>query len=75
MYKFIFDPELFFPLSFSPPQLHFKVPLSPVIAAKKARPSDGGSDEVRDQRQIGYLDVLFLSKLTGRLLSWKAGLG
>lgn len=29
-------------------QLHFEVPLSPVIAAKKARPSDGGSDEVRD---------------------------
>lgn len=28
------------------PQLHFEVPLSPVIAAKKARPSDGGSDEV-----------------------------
>lgn len=27
-------------------QLHFEVPLSPVIAAKKARPSDGGSDEV-----------------------------
>uniref|UniRef100_A0A3B5BH31 Anaphase-promoting complex subunit 1 n=1 Tax=Stegastes partitus TaxID=144197 RepID=A0A3B5BH31_9TELE len=26
--------------------LHFEVPLSPVIAAKKARPSDGGSDEV-----------------------------
>ncbi|XP_041866489.1 anaphase-promoting complex subunit 1 isoform X2 [Melanotaenia boesemani] len=26
-------------------QLHFEVPLSPVIAAKKARPSDGGSDE------------------------------
>ncbi|XP_029925763.1 anaphase-promoting complex subunit 1 isoform X2 [Myripristis murdjan] len=25
--------------------LHFEVPLSPVIAAKKARPSDGGSDE------------------------------
>ncbi|XP_011601409.2 anaphase-promoting complex subunit 1 [Takifugu rubripes] len=25
--------------------LHFKLPLSPVIAAKKARPSDGGSDE------------------------------
>lgn len=30
------------------PQLHFEVPLSPVIAAKKARPSDGGSDEVCD---------------------------
>uniref|UniRef100_A0AAQ6AHN8 Anaphase-promoting complex subunit 1 n=1 Tax=Amphiprion ocellaris TaxID=80972 RepID=A0AAQ6AHN8_AMPOC len=28
--------------------LHFEVPLSPVIAAKKARPSDGGSDEVSD---------------------------
>uniref|UniRef100_A0A3P8R8S0 Anaphase-promoting complex subunit 1 n=1 Tax=Astatotilapia calliptera TaxID=8154 RepID=A0A3P8R8S0_ASTCA len=26
--------------------LHFEMPLSPVIAAKKARPSDGGSDEV-----------------------------
>ncbi|KAG7280265.1 hypothetical protein CRUP_026806 [Coryphaenoides rupestris] len=26
--------------------LFFEVPLSPVIAAKKARPSDGGSDEV-----------------------------
>uniref|UniRef100_A0A3Q3R8Z7 Uncharacterized protein n=1 Tax=Monopterus albus TaxID=43700 RepID=A0A3Q3R8Z7_MONAL len=25
--------------------LHFELPLSPVIAAKKARPSDGGSDE------------------------------
>uniref|UniRef100_A0A7N8Y197 Anaphase-promoting complex subunit 1 n=1 Tax=Mastacembelus armatus TaxID=205130 RepID=A0A7N8Y197_9TELE len=25
--------------------LHFEVPLSPVIAAKKARPSDGGCDE------------------------------
>uniref|UniRef100_I3IXS1 Anaphase-promoting complex subunit 1 n=1 Tax=Oreochromis niloticus TaxID=8128 RepID=I3IXS1_ORENI len=25
--------------------LHFEMPLSPVIAAKKARPSDGGSDE------------------------------
>lgn len=39
-------------LSFSPllfPQLHFEVPLSPVIAAKKARPSDGGSDEVCDK--------------------------
>lgn len=35
-------------LSLSPffPQLQFEVPLSPVIAAKKARPSDGGSDEV-----------------------------
>lgn len=53
MYKFIFDPEW---RDFSsPPKLHFKVPLSPVIAAKKARPSDGGSDEVRDQRLIGYL--------------------
>ncbi|XP_076016530.1 anaphase-promoting complex subunit 1 isoform X2 [Genypterus blacodes] len=28
--------------------LHFEVPLSPVIAAKKARPSDGGSDEDMD---------------------------
>ncbi|XP_035848150.1 anaphase-promoting complex subunit 1 isoform X1 [Sander lucioperca] len=28
--------------------LHFEVPLSPVIAAKKARPSDGGSDEDLD---------------------------
>ncbi|KAA8583561.1 hypothetical protein FQN60_014769 [Etheostoma spectabile] len=26
--------------------LHFEVPLSPVIAAKKARPSDGGSEEM-----------------------------
>uniref|UniRef100_A0A3Q2CTV5 Anaphase-promoting complex subunit 1 n=1 Tax=Cyprinodon variegatus TaxID=28743 RepID=A0A3Q2CTV5_CYPVA len=26
--------------------LQFEVPLSPVIAAKKARPSDGGSDEI-----------------------------
>uniref|UniRef100_A0A672FSP0 Anaphase-promoting complex subunit 1 n=1 Tax=Salarias fasciatus TaxID=181472 RepID=A0A672FSP0_SALFA len=30
--------------------LHFEVPLSPVIAAKKARPSDGGSDEVSDKK-------------------------
>lgn len=66
--------ELSFPLPFSPPKLHFKVPLSPVIAAKKARPSDGGSDEVRDQHLIGDLDVLFLSKLIGHLRSWKAGL-
>lgn len=29
-----------------PPQLHFEVPLSPVIAPKKARPADTGSDEV-----------------------------
>ncbi|KAK9541139.1 hypothetical protein VZT92_001206 [Zoarces viviparus] len=28
--------------------LHFEVPLSPVIAAKKARPSDGGSEEDLD---------------------------
>lgn len=76
MYKFVFASELcnFF-LSFYPPKMHFKVPLSPVIAAKKARPSDGGSDEVRDQRLIGYLDVLFSSKLTGHLRFWKAGLG
>uniref|UniRef100_A0A3B3C1J0 Anaphase-promoting complex subunit 1 n=1 Tax=Oryzias melastigma TaxID=30732 RepID=A0A3B3C1J0_ORYME len=31
--------------------LHFEVPLSPVIAAKKARPSDGGSDEVCHQTE------------------------
>uniref|UniRef100_A0A668AJ74 Anaphase-promoting complex subunit 1 n=2 Tax=Myripristis murdjan TaxID=586833 RepID=A0A668AJ74_9TELE len=36
--------------------LHFEVPLSPVIAAKKARPSDGGSDEVGDYC-VGYRDV------------------
>lgn len=29
-----------------PPQLHFEVPLSPVIAPKKARPADTGTDEV-----------------------------
>lgn len=28
------------------PQLHFEVPLSPVIAPKKARPAETGSDEV-----------------------------
>lgn len=28
------------------PQLRFEVPLSPVIAPKKARPADTGSDEV-----------------------------
>lgn len=33
-------------------QLHFEVPLSPVIAAKKARPSDGGSEEVCDTMSI-----------------------
>lgn len=40
--------SLSFSLTFSV-QLHFEVPLSPVIAAKKARPSDGGSDEVCDE--------------------------
>ncbi|KAF3841859.1 hypothetical protein F7725_023810 [Dissostichus mawsoni] len=34
--------------------LHFEVPLSPVIAAKKARPSDGGSEEVCD-KDLDYL--------------------
>ncbi|KAE8280877.1 Anaphase-promoting complex subunit 1 [Larimichthys crocea] len=44
--------------------LHFEVPLSPVIAAKKARPSDGGSDEDWDyllgshyQRQMNFQPV------------------
>ncbi|XP_007551191.1 anaphase-promoting complex subunit 1 isoform X2 [Poecilia formosa] len=44
--------------------LQFEVPLSPVIAAKKARPSDGGSDEDWDyllashyQRQINSQPV------------------
>ncbi|KAF3708026.1 Anaphase-promoting complex subunit 1 [Channa argus] len=44
--------------------LHFEVPLSPVIAAKKARPSDGGSDEDWDyllgshyHRQMTYQPV------------------
>lgn len=54
MSKFLFDSKMlyFFHLSFSPPKLHFKLPLSPVIAAKKARPSDGGSDEVGHERLI-----------------------
>lgn len=66
MSKFLFDPEMlyFFPLSFSPPKLHFKLPLSPVIAAKKARPSDGGSEEVCREHLILYLDVIVSSKLT-----------
>lgn len=34
-----------------PPQLHFEVPLSPVIAPKKARPADTGSDEVSVQNR------------------------
>lgn len=29
-----------------PTQLHFEVPLSPVIAPKKARPADTGTDDV-----------------------------
>lgn len=44
--------------------LHFEMPLSPVIAAKKARPSDGGSDEDWDylmgshyHRQMNFLPV------------------
>uniref|UniRef100_A0A3P9JNL6 Anaphase-promoting complex subunit 1 n=1 Tax=Oryzias latipes TaxID=8090 RepID=A0A3P9JNL6_ORYLA len=37
--------------------LHFEVPLSPVIAAKKARPSDGGSDEVGHQTEILYMTL------------------
>ena len=44
------------------PQLHFEVPLSPVIAAKKARPSDGGSDEVCDSSMI-CCDVMFVAQL------------
>lgn len=36
----------------SSPQLHFEVPLSPVIAPKKARPADTGSDEVSDPRHV-----------------------
>uniref|UniRef100_A0A671WIS7 Anaphase promoting complex subunit 1 n=1 Tax=Sparus aurata TaxID=8175 RepID=A0A671WIS7_SPAAU len=39
--------------------LHFEVPLSPVIAAKKARPSDGGSDEVCDECLICCDDVVY----------------
>lgn len=39
------------------PQLQFEVPLSPVIAAKKARPSDGGSDEVCVSRRGGPLRI------------------
>uniref|UniRef100_A0A8C7YWB1 Anaphase-promoting complex subunit 1 n=1 Tax=Oryzias sinensis TaxID=183150 RepID=A0A8C7YWB1_9TELE len=39
--------------------LHFEVPLSPVIAAKKARPSDGGSDEVGHQTEILYMTLDF----------------
>lgn len=36
------------------PQLHFEVPLSPVIAPKKARPADTGSDEA-SARDRGHL--------------------
>lgn len=35
-----------------PPQLLFEVPLSPVIAPKKARPADTGSDEVSGDQNI-----------------------
>lgn len=54
--------------------LQFEVPLSPVIAAKKARPSDGGSDEdweyllpsnyhrqMNSQPTCGSLDISFSS--------------
>lgn len=69
MSKLLFDLKMlyFFHLSFSPPKLHFKLPLSPVIAAKKARPSDGGSDEVCHEHLILYLDVIVLSQLTRNL--------
>lgn len=49
------------------PQLQFEVPLSPVIAAKKARPSDGGSDEVCESH-IHSWEVLRLGFKRGALL-------
>lgn len=50
-------------------QLHFEVPLSPVIAAKKARPSDGGSDEVCDGRMVDLDSLVSPKNITSSLLS------
>ncbi|XP_041646120.1 anaphase-promoting complex subunit 1 [Cheilinus undulatus] len=56
--------------------LHFEVPLSPVIAAKKARPSDGGSDEDWDyllgshyHRQMNFQPVCGSADCSGSNLS------
>ncbi|XP_068590515.1 anaphase-promoting complex subunit 1 isoform X2 [Cebidichthys violaceus] len=53
--------------------LHFEVPLSPVIAAKKARPSDGGSEEDLDyllgshyHRQMNSQPVCTAETTTGQ---------
>uniref|UniRef100_A0A3B3XXL5 Anaphase-promoting complex subunit 1 n=1 Tax=Poecilia mexicana TaxID=48701 RepID=A0A3B3XXL5_9TELE len=44
--------------------LQFEVPLSPVIAAKKARPSDGGSDEVCKMHNVNNDNkCMYLSSL------------
>uniref|UniRef100_A0A3P9N0J1 Anaphase-promoting complex subunit 1 n=1 Tax=Poecilia reticulata TaxID=8081 RepID=A0A3P9N0J1_POERE len=44
--------------------LQFEVPLSPVIAAKKARPSDGGSDEVCKMHNVNNDNkYMYLSSL------------
>lgn len=43
--------------------LNFEVPLSPVIAAKKARPSDGGSDEDWDYLQSSHYHRQLMSHL------------
>ncbi|KAL3050601.1 hypothetical protein OYC64_012595 [Pagothenia borchgrevinki] len=56
--------------------LHFEVPLSPVIAAKKARPSDGGSEEDLDyllgshyHRQINSQPICSNNALTTETMS------
>ncbi|KAM9365814.1 anaphase-promoting complex subunit 1 isoform 2-T3 [Pholidichthys leucotaenia] len=49
--------------------LHFEVPLSPVIAAKKARPSDGGSDEDWDYLMASHYHHQMGSQPVGSMVN------